>query len=130
MSCQDPSAPRASLQKSLPPTEPAVGSVTAKTKRSASASEPAQVRSATGLGVETCKFFFFFERDEKEVERREVTLSERGRSNEVDGAKKRGRDATLPFPPDLHVFRVEKVALISESPSSLAGSFSTPEREL
>jgi hypothetical protein len=89
MSCQDPSAPRASLQKSLPPTEPAVGSVTAKTKRSASASEPAQVRSATGLGVETCKFFFFFERDEKEVERREVTLSERGRSNEVDGAKKR-----------------------------------------
>ena len=55
MSCHDPSRPRSSDQKSRPPTEPAVGSVTAKTKRSASSGAlPAQVRSATGLGVETC----------------------------------------------------------------------------
>jgi len=54
MSFQEPSRPRSSLQKSLPPTDPAVGSVTAKTKRSASSGAfPAQVRSAMGLGVET-----------------------------------------------------------------------------
>lgn len=69
MSRHEPSRPRSSLQKSLPPTEPAEGSVTAKTKRSASCgAAPAQVRSATGLGVET---YVFFSVTERERERKE-----------------------------------------------------------
>ena len=60
MSCHDPSRPRSSDQKRRPPTDPAAGSVTAKTNRSASSGPgpPAQVRSATGLGVETWAVFF------------------------------------------------------------------------
>lgn len=67
MSRHEPSRPRSSLQKRRPPTEPAEGSVTAKTKRSASSgAAPAQVRSATGLGVETYVFFSVTERERKE----------------------------------------------------------------